>query len=130
MAPPRDCFCAHQRARFRFCEPDGAGERGFKFGSLHVVRESAESRIAPAEVGGVFGGMSQAAEFLEVRVSDSEQPNDSASDSRLNWGLCRERGIVRTSITRLTPCAFKISMNCSIGLVECPIVNTSNFFAL
>ena len=71
MASPRDRFSAHQRAPFRFCELDGAVERGFKFGRLHVVRESTESRIAPAQVDGILDGMSQATELLDVRVSDS-----------------------------------------------------------
>ena len=45
--------------------------------------------------------------------------------SRLNCGLWRERGTVRTSINRRIPRAFKISMNSSIGRVECPIVLTA-----
>src|ERR1700723_2898032 len=48
-----------------------------------------------------------------------------ASDSRLNCGLCRDRGILRTSTTRRTPCARNISMNSPIVRVECPIVKTA-----
>src|SRR4051812_39889680 len=44
------------------------------------------------------------------------------SVSRLNCGLCRDRGIVRTSTTRPMPCAFRSRTKSSIDRVECPIV--------
>jgi len=71
MATPRDRFGAHQRAWFRFREFNGAFECGFKFRRLHVIREPTETGIAPAEVDRIFLRVSQAAEFLDVRVSDS-----------------------------------------------------------
>src|SRR5256885_8488451 len=42
----------------------------------------------------------------------------------LNCGLRAERGTVRTSTTRVTPCARSSSMNSSIGRVEWPTVRT------
>jgi hypothetical protein len=45
-----------------------------------------------------------------------------ANLSVLNCGLCRERGIVRTSTRRRISCARKQSMNSPIGLVEWPTV--------
>jgi len=63
---------AHINAQdFVFASLMARASAASKVGSLHVIRKSTESRIAPAQVGGVFGGMSQAAEFLDVRVSDS-----------------------------------------------------------
>ena len=44
------------------------------------------------------------------------------SVSRLNCGLCRDRGIVRTSMTRPMPCAFRSRAKSSIDRVECPMV--------
>src|ERR1039458_507086 len=46
---------------------------------------------------------------------------------RLNCGLCRERGTVRTSTSRFTSCAFRSWMNSFIGRVECPMVMTIGF---
>src|SRR5690606_30491669 len=45
-----------------------------------------------------------------------------AKASSLNCGLWRDFGIVRTSTTNSTWKAFNISINASIGCVECPIV--------
>src|SRR5207302_2356345 len=50
--------------------------------------------------------------------------NDRGSDVLLNCGLRAERGIVRTSATRVTPCARSSSMNSPIGRVEWPTVRT------
>src|SRR5216684_6696816 len=50
--------------------------------------------------------------------------NDLGSDVLLNCGLRAERGTVRTSATRVTPCARSSSMNSSIGRVEWPTVRT------
>src|SRR6516164_4786723 len=44
------------------------------------------------------------------------------STSRLNCGLERERGIVRTSATSLTLAALSIATNSSIDRLECPII--------
>src|SRR5712691_2749683 len=48
--------------------------------------------------------------------------NDRGSEVLLNCGLRAERGTVRTSATRVTPCARSSSMNSSIGRVEWPTV--------
>src|SRR5712691_8555128 len=50
--------------------------------------------------------------------------NDRGSEVLLNCGLRAERGTVRTSATRVTPCARSSSMNSSIGRVEWPTVRT------
>src|SRR5882762_4089314 len=50
--------------------------------------------------------------------------SDVGSDVLLNCGLRAERGTVRTSTTRVTPCARSSSMNSSIGRVEWPTVRT------
>src|SRR6267143_247353 len=50
--------------------------------------------------------------------------SDLGSDVLLNCGLRAERGTVRTSTTRVTPCARSSSMNSSIGRVEWPTVRT------
>src|SRR5438046_2504336 len=50
--------------------------------------------------------------------------SDRGSDVLLNCGLRAERGTVRTSTTRVTPCARSSSMNSSIGCVEWPTVRT------
>src|SRR5712692_2495208 len=50
--------------------------------------------------------------------------NDRGRDVLLNCGLRAERGTVRTSATRVTPCARSSSMNSSIGRVEWPTVRT------
>src|SRR6267378_7795159 len=50
--------------------------------------------------------------------------NDRGSEVLLNCGLRAERGTVRTSTTRVTPCARSSSMNSSIGRVEWPTVRT------
>jgi hypothetical protein len=42
----------------------------------------------------------------------------------LNCGLCRERGILRTSMTRSTRCARRRSRKTFHVRVECPIVKT------
>src|SRR5215469_5709193 len=44
--------------------------------------------------------------------------------SRLNWGLCRERGIVRTSASCSTPWASRSSRSSFSDRVQCPIVRT------
>jgi nucleotide-binding universal stress UspA family protein len=46
------------------------------------------------------------------------------AESRLNCGLCRDRGIVRMSMTRSTPWAVSRRMNSSNDRVECPKVRT------
>src|SRR5580700_1049039 len=71
MAPPWDRLGTHQRARFRLSKLNGAFERGFKFRSLHVVRESAETRIAPAEVDRAWSRSPEPAEFLDGCVRNS-----------------------------------------------------------
>src|SRR5687768_7997036 len=43
-----------------------------------------------------------------------------------NCGLKRDRGSVRTSMTRFTPWDFSKWMNSPIGRVECPIVKTKD----
>src|SRR6266446_5624156 len=50
--------------------------------------------------------------------------SDLGSAVLLNCGLRAERGTVRTSTTRVTPCARSSSMNSSIGRVEWPTVRT------
>src|SRR2546430_16885163 len=50
--------------------------------------------------------------------------SDRGSDVLSNCGLRAERGTVRTSTTRVTPCARSSSMNSSIGRVEWPTVRT------
>src|SRR2546423_11949588 len=50
--------------------------------------------------------------------------SDRGSEVLLNCGLRAERGTVRTSATRVTPCARSSSMNSSIGRVEWPTVRT------
>src|SRR5947208_15837294 len=50
--------------------------------------------------------------------------SDRGSDVLLNCGLRAERGTVRTSTTRVTPCARSNSMNSPIGCVEWPTVRT------
>src|SRR5438477_3343183 len=50
--------------------------------------------------------------------------SDRGSDVLLNCGLRAERGTVRTSTTRVTPCARSSSMNSPIGCVEWPTVRT------
>src|SRR2546427_10857738 len=50
--------------------------------------------------------------------------SDLGSDVLSNCGLRAERGTVRTSTTRVTPCARSSSMNSSIGRVEWPTVRT------
>src|SRR5207245_8794342 len=47
---------------------------------------------------------------------------------RLNCGLCRERGMLRTSMTRLMPCTRSSSRKTFHVRVECPIVKTSSIF--
>src|SRR5215472_14555005 len=42
--------------------------------------------------------------------------------SRLNCGLERERGIVRTSATSVTRAALSSTTNSSIGRLECPTI--------
>src|ERR1051325_9708042 len=44
--------------------------------------------------------------------------------SRLNWGLWRERGTVRTSTSRVTALAFSNALNSARDRVEWPTVNT------
>jgi len=48
---------------------------------------------------------------------------DFGNTSALNCGLWRERGMVRISMTCLTPCASSRRMNSSMGRFEWPIVN-------
>ena len=50
--------------------------------------------------------------------------NDRGSEALLNCGLCRERGIVRTSATQVTLCAWRRPMNSPSVRVEWPIVST------
>ena len=50
--------------------------------------------------------------------------NDSFKLSRLNCGLCLERGTVRMSITRVTPCAWSRRINSPMVRVEWPTVKT------
>jgi hypothetical protein len=50
--------------------------------------------------------------------------------SRLNCGLCRARGILRTSMTHLTQCASRISRKAFHVRVECPIVKTVSISVL
>ena len=42
--------------------------------------------------------------------------------SALNWGLARERAIVRTSTTRLHRACCNSNANSAIDRVECPMV--------
>ena len=51
--------------------------------------------------------------------------NEATNKSALNCGLCRERGMVRTSTTHATLCACSMLMNPLIGRVECPTVSTN-----
>ena len=69
--------------------------------------------------------MPQTSESWHVLVSNSRGLQAGRQILGLNCGLWRERGTVRTSINRRIPRAFKISMNSSIGRVECPIVLTA-----
>src|SRR5262245_19858129 len=50
--------------------------------------------------------------------------SDADNCSRPNCGLWRDCGIVRTSTSRVTPCAISRLMNSSIGRVEWPSVKT------
>src|SRR5689334_9379827 len=50
---------------------------------------------------------------------------DFDSDVLLNCGLCKDRGTVRTSTTRVTPWARSSPTNSSRGWVEWPIVSTT-----
>jgi hypothetical protein len=62
-------------------------------------------------------------DVLDLNASNQQGVgNERARDSALNRGLCRERGIVRTSATSRTPCARSKLMNSSIARVEWPIV--------
>src|SRR2546428_13783478 len=45
--------------------------------------------------------------------------------SRSNCGLWRERGTVRTSMSRATECSFSNAMNSASARVEWPTVNTT-----
>src|SRR5437879_8811551 len=49
-----------------------------------------------------------------------------ARASRLNCGLWRERGTVRTSMSRATEWAFNNAMNSPSGRVEWPTVSTTS----
>ena len=51
--------------------------------------------------------------------------SDIGSASSLNCGLWRERGTLRTSISRVTPWPVSSLRNASIGRVEWPTVSTS-----
>ena len=51
---------------------------------------------------------------------------DSASVSRLNCGLCRDRGTVLTSSTRTISLALSNSTKEPIDRFECPMVQTSS----
>src|SRR5690242_14188016 len=55
----------------------------------------------------------------------SASPSDTGRASRLNCGLRRDLGTVRTSASRSTPCASSIATNSAMGCVECPIVRTA-----
>ena len=50
--------------------------------------------------------------------------SDTGNVSRLNCGLWRDRGTVRTSTTRVEQSAFFWRMNSSFDRVECPTVST------
>ena len=71
MAAPRHSFSAHERGGAVRSELDRAVEPARELGRLHVVRETAEARVAPGKVDRIGFRMTQAAEFLEMNVANS-----------------------------------------------------------
>jgi hypothetical protein len=70
MAAPRNRFRAHDGTTLRSRELDEFREGRVKFWSLHIVRVSAKTVVAPARIDGIFFRVPQAAELFSVDVSD------------------------------------------------------------
>ena len=72
VASPRNCFSAHQHTRLYFREFDGAFQTRFKLRRLHVIGESSEAGVVPAQILGFRIGVAQAAEFFQMRIRNAE----------------------------------------------------------
>src|SRR5271170_6974256 len=70
MAAPRHGLGAHESGGAVRSEPDGAVKRVYELRRLHVVRETAETRIAPAEVNRIAFRVTQALKIFEVNVTN------------------------------------------------------------
>src|SRR4026209_2103765 len=122
MTAPRQRFGAHQCDPVLLRELNQFFDLFPEFRRLHVISVASKRCIPPTGVDRIRFGVTQATQSGHVNVAQAGFFNESGNDSLLNRGLCRERGIVRTSTTNVTTCALTSAINSSSGRLECPIV--------
>ncbi len=89
-----------------------------------VVGKSTKRAITPPHVRRISSRVAQASELSQMHVADLRGPQLCAQGSWLNCGLCRERGMLRTSITRSPRCTRRRFEKAFHVRMECPIVRT------
>src|SRR6185436_16207559 len=122
MTSPRHRFSAHQGNPLLGRQLDQFFQALLKFRRLHVIGKPAKRGISPAHIQRIALRVTQTAESRQVTYPKPAFFSARGNEALLNCGLCRERGTVRTSTTRDTPCACSRRMNSSRVRVECPSV--------
>ena len=127
MASPPEAFRAHDGGRVECPSSRRFSESCSGSSSLmRVIGIVVKARVLPERVDvgeftpGCFPRSPPSAARCSYAIPCAAR--EAGKTSRLNCGLVRERGTVRTSTTSLTSAVVKSATNSSIGRVECPMV--------